>query len=105
MIIDYLYLRRVSLLPYEANSILVVDSNAVLPQTVAFEGFQMVASCCREIAQLPRRVQRFQFPPRRPLDMPECRYILLLEKSFGAGVAKALDHGRSINRDALTVKQ
>jgi hypothetical protein len=105
VIIDYLYVRRVSLPPYETDSVLVVDPNAVLPQTVAFQGFQIVASCNREIAQLSRRVQCFQFPPRRALDVPQCWYILLPEKSFGASVAKALDHEKIIARPTLTVKQ
>lgn len=42
MIIDYLDVERVSVLPYEADSVLVIDSNTVLPQTIAFQSFQIV---------------------------------------------------------------
>ena len=50
MIVDYFDLGRISVSPDEANSILVVDSNAVLSETVALQSFQIVASCSREIA-------------------------------------------------------
>jgi len=50
MIVDYFDVGRISGLPYEADSILVVDSNAVLSQTVALQRFQIVAACSREIA-------------------------------------------------------
>ena len=42
MIVDYFDLRRIAILPDEANSILVVDSNAVLSETVALQSFQIV---------------------------------------------------------------
>ena len=79
-------------MPHEADSILVVDSNAVLAETFALQSFQIVTSCSRKIAELPCCIQRFQFPPRGSLYMPQRWYILLLEKSFGVGIAKALDH-------------
>jgi len=50
MVVDYFDLGRVSILPYETDSILVVDSNAVLSESVALQSFQIVASCSREIA-------------------------------------------------------
>ena len=90
--IDNLDIERVSLLPYEADAILVIDSNAVLSETIAFQSFQFVTARCRKVAQPPRRVQCFQFPPRWPLDMPQCPYIVLFEQSFCTEIAKALDH-------------
>jgi hypothetical protein len=79
-------------MPNKTDSILLVDSNAMLPEPGSLQSFQIVTSRSRKISQLARRVQRFQFSPRRALDMSQCWYVLLLEKSFCAGIAKALDH-------------
>ncbi|MGC1400545.1 MAG: hypothetical protein WA827_18490, partial [Candidatus Binatus sp.] len=96
VVIDYLDVCRVALLPHETDSILFIDSNAVLPDTATLQGFQMIASRSREIPELERRIQRFQFPPRRSLDMPQRRHVPLIEQSLCAGVAKALDHNRIV---------
>jgi hypothetical protein len=105
MVVHYLNVGRVSLVPFEADSILLVDPNAVLPESVASQCFQVVAARRRQIVQPPRCVQSFQFPPRRALDMPQCGYVMLFEKSLCAGIAKALDHADRLARFAVTVKQ
>jgi hypothetical protein len=93
MVINYLDVRRVSLVPSKTDSILVVDSNAMLSDTRSLQSFQIVTPRSRKISQLARRVQRFQLSPRRTFDMSQRWYILLFEKSFCAGIAKAFDHG------------
>jgi len=50
MIVDYFHVGRIAVLPYEADSILVVDSNAVLSDAVALQSFQVVAARSREVA-------------------------------------------------------
>ena len=105
MIVDYLDIERISLLPEEADAILVIDSNAVLSDAIAFESFQFVTARSRKIAQLLSRVQSFQLPPHRPLDMPQRWYILLFKKSFCANIAEAPDHADSIPRLAVTGKR
>lgn len=39
MIVGYLHLVRVSILPNEAQPITIIYSDAVLPGTIAFQGF------------------------------------------------------------------
>jgi hypothetical protein len=92
MVVDYLNVCRVSPMPYKTDSILLVDSNAVLSETVALQSLKIVAARSRKIAQLPCRVQCFQFPSRGALDMPQRRHVFPFEESFCAGIAKALDH-------------
>ena len=52
MVIHNFNVVRVFALPAEANPILIVDPDAVLPGTVAFEGFQAVAGRQLQVAQL-----------------------------------------------------
>jgi hypothetical protein len=92
VIVDYLDCRGISLLPYERDSVLIVDPNAVLPETISLQSLQIVTACCRKIAELARRIQCLQFSSRSALDMPESWYIMLFEEGFGVGIAKALDH-------------
>jgi hypothetical protein len=65
MVVDYLNVCRVSPMPYKTDSILLVDSNAVLSETVALQSLKIVAVRSRKIAQLPCRVQCFQFSVAR----------------------------------------
>ncbi|MGA6973820.1 MAG: hypothetical protein WBY93_19490 [Candidatus Binatus sp.] len=92
MIVDNLDFRGISLLPYKTDSVLIVDSNAVLPEAIALQSLQVVAASGCKVAELAGRVQCFQLSPCRAFDMPESWYILLFEESFGVGIAKALDH-------------
>lgn len=92
-------------MPHETDSILLVDSNTVLPATVALQSLQVVAARSGQIAELSSGVQRFQFPTCSALDVPQCWYLLLFKKSFCAGIAKAPDHKPLLTRYAVTVKQ
>jgi len=56
-------LLRVATAPDEANPPLVIDADAVLAGTLAFEGFQPVARRRKQIAQCPRPVQVFELAP------------------------------------------
>lgn len=44
MIVYYLDVECISLLPHEADSVLVIDSNALLSQTIAFQCFEIVTA-------------------------------------------------------------
>jgi hypothetical protein len=52
----------ITLPPDKADAKSVVDSDAMLAFAVSFQGFQTVAGENREILQLVRRVELFQFP-------------------------------------------
>jgi hypothetical protein len=44
VVIDYLNLVRMTIAPYETDTPLVIDSDAMLPKPVTFQGFESVAS-------------------------------------------------------------
>ena len=56
---------RVAVLPYEANSPLLIDADAVLALPIAFQFFQVVARRHLQIGQRSRPVQVFELPPGR----------------------------------------
>ena len=63
MVIHDFNLLRVATAPDEANPPLIIDADAVLAGTVAFEGFQPVAWRRKQITQCPRPVQVFELAP------------------------------------------
>lgn len=52
MVIDNFYILSVLTLPAEADTPLVVYTDAVLPNAAAFEGFEMIAWRHHQITQL-----------------------------------------------------
>jgi hypothetical protein len=51
MIVHYLYVKRIFSLPAKANAPLVIDSDALLPEAVPFQGFQPVAGRNSQIVE------------------------------------------------------
>jgi len=56
VIIDNLNFKSIAVAPYEADAVLIVDSYAVLSETSAFEGLQMVAGKYSKIRKYNRSV-------------------------------------------------
>src|SRR4051812_39241212 len=52
VIVDDLYVLRVAVLPDEADSVLIVDPDTVLPAPIARQRFQPVAGKCRQVSKL-----------------------------------------------------
>jgi hypothetical protein len=69
MVIHDFHLLCVVITPDEANPPLVIDADAVLAGTVAFEDFQPVARRRKQIAQFPRPVQVFELAPGSVLNV------------------------------------
>ena len=65
MIIDDLDFEGVIAFPFEADSPLLIDPNAVLAFAFSFERFQAIAWWCREIIQILGVVENSQFTTRR----------------------------------------
>ena len=61
MIVSELYFETVASLPNETKSVLIIDSYAVLPFAIAFQGFELVAGNRRQIAQRDCPVQMDEF--------------------------------------------
>ena len=58
--------------PLKADPPLVIDPNAVLSLSVAFQGFESVAGQRAQILKLDRRFHAIQLEPRRAIDSREC---------------------------------
>jgi hypothetical protein len=61
VIIDYFHVISISVSPFETDTILVVDSNAVLPGTIAGEFFQPISGRDCQVIQGESSIQDCQF--------------------------------------------
>jgi len=61
VIIHKFDVERVAFFPHETDAPLIVDPNAMLPLSVAFQLFQPVARRTDQIPQLPRGVDHLEF--------------------------------------------
>jgi hypothetical protein len=61
VIVRYFDIVSILLMPHEANPILVVDPDAVLPMPVSLEFFQPIAGRNSEIVPVPSRIQQRKF--------------------------------------------
>jgi hypothetical protein len=78
--------------PIKTDSPLVVDSNAELAGTIAFEHLQAVPRRRPQIVQPFRGVKDRQLSPRRALNRSKPPNCQIVEEVFSVGTAKALDH-------------
>jgi len=78
--------------PCEADAPLVIDANAVLAFTVAFQTLEAVSRQCRECSDIRRGVEHVQFSQGRALNGFEPAHGFAVEKALGIGAAKKPDH-------------
>ena len=71
MIIDDLRVVSISVMPDKADAKLIVDPNAVLPQSISGEGLEPVAWERRQVAQLARGMKLLQFSMGDSSHLPE----------------------------------
>ena len=64
MIVRNLHVVRVTVLPPEAKPVLNIDTDAVLPRSVASQRFQPVCRWRRKVPQFLSAVDLYQFPQR-----------------------------------------
>jgi hypothetical protein len=69
MIIHNFNVVRVFAAPAEANAPLVVDADAMLPRSIAFQGFQAVAGRQGQIAQFARAINLRELPQGHALNL------------------------------------
>jgi len=60
MIILYLNIERISCHPFETNSPLLANADAVLPVSISFQGFQSVSGRHAQVFETNRSVQKLQ---------------------------------------------
>ena len=93
MIIDDLDIVGTMVRPDEANPPLIVDTNAVLPQSVAAQSLQSVARRDREVQKVVGLMNLSQFALRGALDVgPKAAGEPPLEQGFSVAVSEGADH-------------
>ncbi len=67
---------RIAIAPHEADAPLIVDANAALSLSVAFERLQLITGGRREVTEFCRDVQLPKFPLCHPLETSESLDVL-----------------------------
>jgi len=95
MIIDDLDIHRPgrAVTPLEANSPIVVNTNAMLPSSVSFQRLEPVSGQCSEILQVPSGMQPIQARFRLPRKAGKLSDELTGRETLGSLVSIAEDHG------------
>jgi hypothetical protein len=78
--------------PNEAETPLVVDSDAIFPCSVAVQSFQAISGRRNQVSQFRGAVQLPKLPARDMLDGLKASDRLPMVKSPGFGGAERLDH-------------
>lgn len=106
MVIDDLDIVRIGILPSEADPPLIVDADAVLAGTIAFEFLEAVPRRYAEVVECLGGIDGDQLPQHHP---PELRWIpphrLAPEQARRIPIAKALDHASNITWRVSNVKR
>ena len=92
MVVHNLDFIGITVPPDKADAKSVVDSDAMLSVSISFQGFQTVAGKNREILQLVRRVELFQFPLDNPGANAEPSWNPSFEDRFRIFVAEGPNH-------------
>lgn len=100
MVVHDLDFIGVTVPPDEANAKSVIDSDAMLAFAVAFQGFQSVTGKNRQILQLVRRIELFQFPLDNSCAHSEPSGNPPSEDRFRMVVAEGANHTPNISRYA-----
>jgi len=106
MVVHDLHFQSVAVTPNKANSIALVDSNAVLSSSIAAQLLQPVSRWYPQVAKTLHSIQEQELPKRCP---PEISWdgsaSFSAEELSGLFVAEAPDHGLSITHDVNNVKR
>src|SRR5271163_649349 len=92
VIIRDLHVVSVSVAPHETNTPLVVDADTVLPRAVTLQRMKSVTRRNSQIHQTFGRMQHQKLAPRRLPNVHELTNTLIVEKPFGVGALKGLNH-------------
>jgi hypothetical protein len=98
MIIHNFDIADIAFFPFEANSPLIIDANAVLPMPVAFQRFKLIAWRLLEILKGSGAIQIEQFAPRRPLKGLKADDTTIIKKRGGIATSERLDNASTIIR-------
>lgn len=92
MVIDYLDVESLAALKAETDAPLVVDANAPLMLSVAFQGFQPILGRNPQVLQAPRDIKLRQFSERHPFNIDETWNSLTSEQGLRFAAFERFDH-------------
>jgi len=93
VIVHNFYAEGIRAFPPEANPPLIVDSDAVLPGPIAFQGFQPISWRGAKVFQAPRLVKEQKLSACHPLDLlRQPAGMLVLEEPFCLRAGKTAYH-------------
>ena len=98
MVIGNLHIESVSILPAKADSILIVDTHAVLPEPVSFQHFEVVRRRRGQVSKLFRAIDLNQSPQSDSGDLLECPDPLLVKDRFSIAIAEGSNQATIILR-------
>jgi hypothetical protein len=89
-------------LPSEANPILIVDSNAMLPAPVPAQPFEMIPPWNSEFAEISDSINLIEFPPGHLPQIPGTRSsshgsVNAVKDVLGASATERAYHGQHYN--------
>jgi hypothetical protein len=85
----------VSFGPHEAEAVLVIDADAVLPFAIAFESFQSIPREC-QIGKHFCPIKCGELTPGRALEALIFFREFVIEELFGFGISKRADQAFSV---------
>jgi len=91
VIVEKLYVCRTCIGPCEAQSVLVVDADAVLTRTIGAQWFQAVGRWNAQVFQPDGRIQHGELPYRNPLDILKPSYAPTHEQTLGSNASERHD--------------
>jgi len=100
VVIDDFYIVGTVVGPDKADPPLVVDSNAVLAHSVAFENFQTVSWRATQVIEPVRNRKLRELPKGRPLNVDPPGHALTLVERLSVSTKKGLDRHALCYRDA-----
>jgi len=100
VVVHHFHLLRVTVLPHEADPILIVDPDAVLPTPIPTESFEMVARERAEVVESLRRVQLHELALSDAGNAPKPTRRTTLEQRLGVPVPEGPDHLLKVLRTA-----
>ena len=91
---------RFAVLPHEADPILVIDPDAVLPPPITAKGLEVIARKRAQVVESLGGVQLRQLALSDPSNVPEPTRRVPLKQRLGVSVPEGTDHLLSILRMA-----
>lgn len=105
VIINNLDIVRSAFDPSKANSILVIDPDAVLPSPITFQSFKAIARRLSQIIQPLRVVQHLKLPTRYREYRREAATATVQKQSFRFLIFEGLDHAYTVSRWTPSVQR